>query len=62
MPAPAHRASANPIRALRSDGKRGYPDDVISNELDRLAAVGLIDDADFAEQWVRFAAGASGKR
>ena len=33
--------------------KRGYPDDVSAEVLDRLADVGLIDDADFAEQWVR---------
>ena len=33
--------------------KRGYPDDVTETVLSRLAAVGLIDDADFAEQWVR---------
>src|ERR1700716_4011 len=33
--------------------KRGYPDDVSNRVLDRLADVGLIDDADFAEQWVR---------
>jgi len=33
--------------------KRGYPDDVSSHVLDRLTGVGLIDDADFAEQWVR---------
>ncbi|TDH47955.1 recombination regulator RecX [Mycobacterium eburneum] len=33
--------------------KRGYPDEVSNRVLDRLAAVGLIDDADFAEQWVR---------
>src|ERR1700754_778741 len=33
--------------------KRGYPDDVSVVVLDRLADVGLIDDADFAEQWVR---------
>ena len=33
--------------------KRGYPDDVSTRVLDRLADVGLIDDADFAEQWVR---------
>jgi regulatory protein len=33
--------------------KRGYPDDVSTLVLDRLAGVGLIDDADFAEQWVR---------
>ena len=33
--------------------KRGYPDEVSSRVLDRLAQVGLVDDADFAEQWVR---------
>lgn len=33
--------------------KRGYPDDVSERVLDRLADVGLIDDRDFAEQWVR---------
>jgi regulatory protein len=33
--------------------KRGYPEDVSVQVLDRLADVGLIDDADFAEQWVR---------
>ena len=33
--------------------KRGYPDDVSTHVLDRLAAVGLVDDVGFAEQWVR---------
>jgi regulatory protein len=33
--------------------KRGYPDDVSGVVLDRLTDVGLIDDVDFAEQWVR---------
>src|SRR4030081_4031567 len=33
--------------------KRGYPDDVSTRVLDRLTDVGLINDADFAEQWVR---------
>jgi regulatory protein len=33
--------------------KRGYPDDICTKVLDRLAQVGLVDDADFAEQWVR---------
>src|SRR5882757_6018401 len=33
--------------------KRGYPDDVSARVLDRLTDVGLIDDVDFAEQWVR---------
>lgn len=32
---------------------RGYPDDISRRVLDRLAEVGLVDDADFAEQWVR---------
>jgi regulatory protein len=32
--------------------KRGYPDDVNTRVLDRLADVGLVDDVDFAEQWV----------
>ena len=31
--------------------KRGYPDDVSARVLDRLAAVGLVDDTEFAEQW-----------
>jgi len=34
-------------------GKRGYPDDVSNQVLDRLADVGLVDDRDFADQWVR---------
>ena len=44
--------------------KRGYPDDVSTRVLDRLADVGLIDDADFAEQWVhsRRANAGKGKR
>src|SRR6476646_4040387 len=33
--------------------KRGFPDEVSNQVLDRLAQVGLVDDADFAEQWVR---------
>ena len=32
--------------------KRGYPDDVSTRVLGRLADVGLVDDVDFAEQWV----------
>ncbi len=32
--------------------KRGYPEDVSDRVLDRLAAVGLVDDTDFAQQWV----------
>ena len=44
--------------------KRGYPHDVSARVLDRLAAVGLGDDTDFAEQWVhsRRANAAKGKR
>jgi regulatory protein len=33
--------------------KRGYPDEVIDTVLDRLAVVGLVDDAEFANQWIR---------
>lgn len=33
--------------------KRGYADGVSQRVLDRLVEVGLIDDRDFAEQWVR---------
>jgi regulatory protein len=33
--------------------KRGYPDDVSDRVLDRLAQVGLVDDIDFAQQWVQ---------
>ena len=44
--------------------KRGYPDDVSTRVLDRLSDVGLVDDADFAEQWVhsRRANAGKGKR
>ncbi|ORA27700.1 recombination regulator RecX [Mycobacterium aquaticum] len=41
--------------------KRGYPDDVSGKVLDRLAEVGLVDDEDFAEQWVRTRHANSGK-
>nr|WP_108638141.1 recombination regulator RecX [Mycobacterium rhizamassiliense] len=41
--------------------KRGYPDDVSAQVLDRLAAVGLIDDADFAQQWVQSRHARAGK-
>ena len=33
--------------------KRGYSDVVSKSVLDRLTQVGLVDDAEFAEQWVR---------
>lgn len=41
--------------------RRGYPDAVAATVLNRLAAVGLIDDADFAEQWVRSRRARAGK-
>src|SRR5712672_1438742 len=33
--------------------KRSYPADASARVLDRLTQVGLVDDADFAEQWVQ---------
>jgi regulatory protein len=41
--------------------KRGYPDDVSNRVLDRLAGVGLVDDAEFAEQWVQSRRSSAGK-
>ncbi len=41
--------------------KRGYLDDVRAVVLDRLASVGLIDDAEFAEQWVESRRSSAGK-
>jgi regulatory protein len=41
--------------------KRGYPDDVSARVLDRLAAVGLVDDVEFAEQWVESRRSSAGK-
>ena len=41
--------------------KRGYPDDVRERVLDRLAAVGLVDDTEFAEQWVQSRRASAGK-
>jgi regulatory protein len=41
--------------------KRGYPDDIRDRVLDRLAAAGLVDDADFAEEWVRSRRAKAGK-
>src|SRR5689334_3979600 len=41
--------------------KRGYPDDVSERVLDRLAGVGLVDDADFAQQWVQSRRAHAGK-
>lgn len=41
--------------------KRGYPDDVNARVLDRLVEVGLLDDAAFAEEWVRARRANAGK-
>lgn len=41
--------------------QRGYPDDVSERVLDRLASVGLVDDTDFAQQWVRSRRAHAGK-
>ncbi|MFV8316369.1 recombination regulator RecX [Mycobacterium sp. 23] len=41
--------------------KRGYPDDVSNRVLDRLTGVGLVDDTDFAEQWVQSRRAKAGK-
>lgn len=41
--------------------KRGYPEDVSGRVLDRLTEVGLVDDADFAEQWVQARRANAGK-
>ncbi len=41
--------------------KRGYPDEVSDRVLDRLTTAGLIDDTDFAEQWVRYRREHAGK-
>lgn len=41
--------------------KRGYPDNVSDKVLNRLEQVGLVDDADFAEQWVRSRRANAGK-
>lgn len=41
--------------------KRGFTDEVIEPVLSRLVAVGLVDDEDFAAQWVRSRQAYSGK-
>jgi regulatory protein len=41
--------------------KRGYSDDVVDAVLHRLESVGLIDDEDFADQWVRSRQANAGK-
>ncbi|MEV0107378.1 regulatory protein RecX [Nocardia sp. NPDC050799] len=56
----AVRARSRAELAQRLSAK-GYPIEVIEQALGRLAEVGLIDDADFARQWVRQRHGFSGK-
>ncbi len=41
--------------------QRGYSEEVASTVLSRLEAVGLVDDEDFAEQWVRSRQANAGK-
>jgi regulatory protein len=41
--------------------KRGYPNDIRDRVLDRLAAAGLVDDTDFAQEWVRSRRANAGK-
>jgi regulatory protein len=41
--------------------KRGYPEEAAEEVLTRLEAVGLIDDEDFAAQWVRSRQANAGK-
>ena len=41
--------------------KHGYPDEVAETVLSRLVSVGLVDDEDFAAQWVRSRHTYSGK-
>jgi len=41
--------------------KRGYPDEVADSVLSRLSAVGLVDDEEFAAQWVRSRQANAGK-
>lgn len=41
--------------------KHGYPGDLSNRVLDQLAAVGLVDDTDFAEQWVQYRRASAGK-
>lgn len=41
--------------------KRGYPGEVVISVLQRLEAVGLVDDEDFTEQWVRSRQANAGK-
>ncbi|WP_229718607.1 recombination regulator RecX [Nocardia jinanensis] len=56
----AVRARSRAELAQRLSAKE-YPPEVIDQVLDRLAEIGLIDDIDFAQQWVRQRHGFSGK-
>lgn len=56
----AVRARSRAELARRLSAK-GFPTDVADAALDRLAEVGLIDDAGFAREWVRQRHGFSGK-
>lgn len=56
----AVRARSRAELAQRLSAK-GFDPDVIERSLDRLAEVGLIDDAEFARQWVRQRHSFSGK-
>lgn len=53
MSAPAHREGTHARRVRGATDQAGLPDDVSATVLDRLSQVGLVDDVDFAEQWVR---------
>lgn len=61
MPAPAHRAIPDSGRVGRSAGETWLPEDVGDRVLDRLTAVGLVDDADFAADWVQSRRANAGK-
>jgi regulatory protein len=52
------RSRAELARALAG---KGFPPDAAEAALDRLAAARLVDDVDFAEQWVRSRHGRMGK-
>jgi regulatory protein len=41
--------------------KRGYPDDIRNRVLDRLTAARLVDDTDFAQEWVQSRRANAGK-
>lgn len=53
LSAPAHRAGPHCAELSGKLTQRGYDEPVVARVLDRLVEVGLVDDEDFAEQWVR---------